>query len=114
MINPIEKMKDAFHTIEPKHLSLKVLSAIPILCNIFLAVKEKQLSEKGDFKQLNQIAQVVNDWRVLQLLLIPYIARQVEKMSFKQRTTTIIGLVTVAVVHEAHLEGVREQAEKNL
>jgi hypothetical protein len=106
MINPIEKVRVFFHSIEPDDLSVKVLSLIPIICNIFLEVKKNQLLDIGEQENLKKIALTVKDWRVGQLILIPYIAKQLEKMTFKQRLLTFSGLTIVVVIHEAHLEGI--------
>ena len=105
MINPIEEVKKFFHSIEPEDLSVKMFSLIPIICNIFLEIKKNQLLDTGEQEKLKKIALVVKDWRLGQLILIPYIAKQLEKITFTQRLLTLSGLTIVVVIHEVHLEG---------
>ena len=112
MINPIEEVKAFFHSIEPEDLSVKILSLTPIICNIFLEVKKNQLLDAGEHEKLKEIALTVKDWRVGQLILIPYLAKQLEKMSFKQRLFTLSGLTIVAVIHESHLDNVIDLAKR--
>lgn len=89
-----------------------MLSCIPVICNLFLEVKKNQFAENG--KTLKEITDIVKDWRAGQLMLIPFIAKKLEEMSFKQRLVALGGMTFCAVVHEVHLDGVIEQAERTL
>lgn len=114
MINPIDKARELFQAVEPEDFSVKVLALIPVICNLFLEVKKNQLHAEGKYKKLKEIACIVKNWRVGQLILIPYIAKQLETMTFKGRFCALGALTVFAVIHDAHLDGVMELAEKNL
>lgn len=113
MINPLTPLNQFFESVGPEDtVTTRMLSCIPVICNLFLEAKKNQLAEDG--KTLKEITDIVKDWRVGQLLIIPLIARKLEEMSLKQRLIALGGMTFCAVVHEVHLDGVIEQAERTL
>lgn len=114
MINPIEKTKEIFRTVPPDSQAIKIFAAVPIIGNLFLEVKKNQLAEEEKYEDLMKIAKVIKDWRAIQLLCLPFIAKYLENMTFKQRFASFTGMTIVAVTSEVHLEKVMNLAEKNL
>ena len=113
MINPLTPLNQLFEGVGPENtITIRTLSCIPVICNLYLEAKKNQFEHDG--KMLKEVTDIVKDWRVGQLLLIPMIARKLEEMSFKQRLMALGGLTLCAVVHEVHLDGVIEQAERTL
>ena len=114
MVNPIEKVKEIFRTVPPDSQGIKIFAAIPIIGNLFLEVKKNQLADAEKYEDLKKIAKVIKDWRAVQFLCIPFFAKYLEKMTFKQRFASFTGMTVVAVSSEVHLENVMNLAEKNL
>lgn len=73
-------------------------------------MKKNQLLSTGDQDKLKQIVGTVNRWRVAQLLLIPFIAKLLNQMTFRKRIVSLVGLTTFIVIHESHLDGIRDLA----
>ena len=113
MIDPIQKVTEIFQTIEPDDLSVKFLAMIPIICNLFLEVKKNQLQESQEYEKLQRVGEVIKTWRIVQIILIPYIAERLENMTFRQRFCALSCLSIFAVIHESHLESVIDLAQKN-
>lgn len=114
MVKPIEKVKEFFRMIPPDSQSIKIFAAIPIICNLFLEVKKNQLSETKEYEDLKKVTKVIKDWRAVQLLCFPFIAKYLEKMTFKQRNALLVVATVLAVTSEVHVEKVMDLAEKNL
>ena len=106
MINPLKVAESYIHRVEPGSYAERFFALVPVVNNIFLEVKRVQL-EQTDSQKLKTIAVTVSFWLWGQVIWAPVLAKVMEHLSFKGRTTVFISLTAYYIAAEKHIEWIK-------